>query len=63
MISRFQGSSYHQIVAHQPQMEQYNVNQSLQGQNEPSEQLSESSESAFGDDNMFSPQPPQTDGS
>ncbi len=46
----------------QSQMEQYSVNQSLPSQNEPSEQLSESSESAFGDDNMFSPQPPQTDG-
>lgn len=50
------------MTAHQPQMEQYTVNQSLQSPNEPSEQLSESSESAFGDDNMFSPQPPQTDG-
>ena len=46
----------------QPQIEQYNVNQALASQNEPSEQLSESSESAFGDDNMVSPQPPQTEG-
>lgn len=55
------GSSYHQMAPLQSQMEQYSVNQSLPSQNEPSEQLSESSESAFGDDNMFSPQPPQTD--
>jgi len=55
------GSSYHQMAPLQPQMEQYSVKQSLPSQNEPSEQLSESSESAFGDDSMFSPQPPQTD--